>query len=583
MADPALVQYNLCAHYEENFIFRPEVPRPLPVVVITGYLGSGKTTLLERLLGARGNLRIAAVAHDLASLNVDAAFLAAEKSLRRADAAIGDGAVLGLGGCACCPDFDVELKGVVKTSLKEGVDEGYLDYLILETSGAADPRRLVTVLEQRFGPCTRARLDRVVAVVDAEQVAMHGERWLETAENGHQELANQAEARLQRAQLACADVIVLNKVDLIDREANLVALERLRELCPYGRVLACSYGDVSLADILEVSEAATAESTAGLSHEATAATWVVPQDLKPRPRPAATAPSTNESLPPVGFTHAGRHRLVEWSNCKRPVVLARLQAFLSLRLPTWEAFLRRGKGLLWVAEDPGVRWEWQVSGRLRYSCRRDAEGFGGAAPSSGLVLIFATSTPDSVLEAAGRELEALVEPLSAGATDDGLRRFDEAVGMLTSGDPSFQVLDSNVAVPLGGDNESFQEVISFRLTGRSRFGIPPDADLTVHPYSVDVDSMNTELARLVNIAQGGSFLAIGSASETIGESGVSREVVVLLWPLSVCELHAHLEDAEVPPPPATPLLEIMLGKLRLEADSLLKRYFAHVQACRCGQ
>merc|ERR1719195_1575752 len=126
-------------------------------------------------MSERANLRVAAAAHDLATnINVDAQLLAKTP----APVASRDGAVVSLNGCGCCDDFETAIKAAIKSALREGVDAGMLDYLLLETSGAADPRRLVTALEKNFGPCTRARLDRVVAVVDADQAALGGKSWL---------------------------------------------------------------------------------------------------------------------------------------------------------------------------------------------------------------------------------------------------------------------------------------------------------------------------------------------------------------------------------------------------------------------
>ena len=92
-----------------------------------------------------------------------------------------------------------------------------------------------------------------------------------------------------------------------------------------------------------------------------------------------------------------RHKLVEWRSEGRPVRLARLQEFLGNSLPRFSQSLRRGKGILSVAEDAGARWDWQVSGRVRYACRREPDGFKGAAPWSCIVLIFATNFPDDLL------------------------------------------------------------------------------------------------------------------------------------------------------------------------------------------
>ena len=86
-------------------------------------------------------------------------------------ARVGDGSVMNLEGCACCDDFELALKDAVRRTLREGVDLGSVDYLLLETSGVADPSRLITVLEAEFGPACRARLDKVVVVCDAERIA----------------------------------------------------------------------------------------------------------------------------------------------------------------------------------------------------------------------------------------------------------------------------------------------------------------------------------------------------------------------------------------------------------------------------
>lgn len=114
--------------------------------------------------------------HDLAPLNVDA------KLLERRAASL-----LDLGpGCSCCATFKQSAGGAVRQSL-ELLDEGRLDYLVVELSGAADPRQLIAMLEQEFGAFYRARLDAVVAVVDADA-------WSSDTETAHVD-ERQARAR----------------------------------------------------------------------------------------------------------------------------------------------------------------------------------------------------------------------------------------------------------------------------------------------------------------------------------------------------------------------------------------------------
>jgi hypothetical protein len=251
--------------------------------------------------------------------------------------------------------------------------------------------------------------------------------------------------------------------------------------------------------------------------------------------------------------------------------LARLQKFLAIQLPRWQAVLKRGKGVLWLAQDPRARWEWQLSGRLRYSSRRDEEGFAGAAPWTGIVLIFVANVSDEIRATAEKALENLAAPIDVG-TPRGIEaemricKVLETREALRACRPAFEILR-----PPKELDASLAPVVHFRLTGREHFGIPDDVDLTSQPYGVDIDGLNLELARMVSITQGGSFLLAGS-----GLDQHDQTVVSLLLPLDeVCV------DEARPPPPAifAPLLEVAAR----EASALLKKYFAHVQSCQCGK
>jgi len=583
--DRDMLRMRLSDYHENTFLFAPEAPRPLPVVVVTGFLGSGKTTLLQHLLSARENLRVAAVVHDLADLNVDAQFLtsASEKALRRADTADGDGLVVSLSGCACCPGFEDALTGVVRASLREGIDKGMLDYVCLETSGAADPRRLVALLEKRFGPTTRARLDRVVAVVDMDQVT--GPDWLERTSDT--DLATESfEVRVQRAQLACADVVVLNKEDLLSVEARHVAKARISVLCPHALVLSCSFGKVAISELLEVRQPPKAE-IGVVSHEVTPAGWIVRQDLEALPRAsasegaaAAVAALENRALNvsgAYGHRSANDFRVIEWSCETRPLSFARLQAFLSWTLPACSAFLRRGKGSLWLAEDPRARWDWQLSGRLRYTTQRDTvDGFGGAASRTAIVLIFAPGFTDVDAAKIRAALELLPEPLPALANGPGApgilaAAFDASQVAVTSGDPAFEILGPPAICGKSKEKTLPSFLLRFRMTGCARFGIPVGTDLMADPYCVDVDAMNQELAALVSTVPGGLFLGIG-----VGMAVAGKEVAALLWPVDVAVFDKPGMDAEL-------LFAQILDVVRAEASPLLARYFAHVKSCICGQ
>eukprot|EP00913_Durusdinium_trenchii_P036001 g33683.t1 len=258
----------------------------------------------------RSNLRVAAVAHDLAAtINVDAAFLSSvadvqrglgkgESLFQQTMTAFRDGDVAALSGCVCCPGFDDALSFAVRSALTQGADTGLLDYLVVETSGAADPRRI------------------------AERVVAEGQRW---------ELAQEqqtAEEQLQLVQLSVADLVLLNKVDLIKDEDVVWAKQLLQRLCPDAKVLPCRHGDVPVPDLLDVEDNPTCWKMSSSSTE-------------------SSRPSHDRGFKGVDMNI--HHRVAEWSTRDRgskPVRLARLQHLLCEKLPRLRRWLRRGKGLL---------------------------------------------------------------------------------------------------------------------------------------------------------------------------------------------------------------------------------------------
>ncbi|CAE7414082.1 unnamed protein product [Symbiodinium natans] len=494
---------SFCAFQEQNQIFAPAAPMPLPVLIVTGSLGSGKTTLMKRLMNRRANLRIAALAHDLASkLNIDASFLAAEiqpglgKGEYLFQSAWRDGEVAGLSGCACCPGFDEALSMAVKTALNEGADRGLLDYLLLETSGAADPRQIVSSLEVRFGPLARVRLDRVVTVVDAERVLAEGQAWLDHKTQAACNSRHRDEHQLQLAQLLVADVVLLNKVDLCSEEPK--ALELLRQLCPHAKVLSCSFGDVPVPELLDVVPVPVSAS-ATVSHEDIPACWQVSTSLE-----SSRQSRLLEELP-ADLSTKFHHRVVEWSTRgkeAKPVQLARLQSLLCVHLHRIRRWLRRAKGMLWVAEDAQAQWEWELSGQLRFSCRRTPGGFGGAEAFSSLVLIFADGVPEAELLNTQRVLAELTLP---------------AEEMVPPKDILQQLAEGSVGFEILGCSTDRDSCVRFRLTGRRYFNLDSDLDLADPPYRIDLDALNQDLAQLVNAEKGPIFLATGAPLKFWGD------------------------------------------------------------------
>ena len=188
-------------------------PRRIPALVLSGFLGSGKTTLIQRLLvdARRRGLRIALISNELGALGIDRALLGA-----------GEQAYIELeGGCVCC-----ELSDDLVETLARLAREVDPDRFVIETSGVALP---YDTQLNFFRPPVRDFIgdDIAVVVVNAEQLAE--ERDLEgTFED----------------QVQSADLLVLNKLDLVPESSWDALEERLRTLEPDAPIVRAVRGDV---------------------------------------------------------------------------------------------------------------------------------------------------------------------------------------------------------------------------------------------------------------------------------------------------------------------------------------------------
>ena len=237
-----------------------------PITVLSGFLGAGKTTLLKHALENKADLRIAAVVNDLAAVNIDAK-LVREGAASATDAA--DSVVELQNGCACC-----SVAAELFTSIAS-LGAGF-DHIVVEASGVAEPRALrdnfrdAEAREMALGVDVlfdRVRLDTLVTVVDSDAfLDAYSSRSLLTtdrsvaevggalaAEKGGVAAGDRGGGSGQRAvvdllveQVECADVVVLNKADLV-APAQLAALRGIVEaLNPNAIVHACEFGELDL-------------------------------------------------------------------------------------------------------------------------------------------------------------------------------------------------------------------------------------------------------------------------------------------------------------------------------------------------
>ena len=192
----------------------------IPVTVLTGFLGAGKTTLMNRILNGDHGLRVAVLVNDFGSLNIDAELIVGVES-----------DVISLAnGCICCTIRDDLIETTMETINRPERPE----YILLEASGVADPSAIMVT----FGAdCfrDRIRLDSIICVVDAEQV-----------------LAVPELMELKIRQMAFADLIILNKVDLVDRDQIDQIKAWLDSRFHRYRLVEASHGDVPLEILLSV-------------------------------------------------------------------------------------------------------------------------------------------------------------------------------------------------------------------------------------------------------------------------------------------------------------------------------------------
>ncbi len=157
-----------------------------PVTVLTGFLGAGKTTLLNRILKGDHGLRVGVLVNDFGDVNIDADLVVDV-----------DSDVVSLAnGCVCCSIRDDLVEAIHATLDRPERPE----YLLLEASGVAEPSGLAVTFIRDASLDERVRLDSIACVVDAEQVFAVPELM---------------ETKIR--QIAFADMIVLNKVDLVNR------------------------------------------------------------------------------------------------------------------------------------------------------------------------------------------------------------------------------------------------------------------------------------------------------------------------------------------------------------------------------
>lgn len=198
----------------------------VPITIVTGYLGSGKSTLLNYLTKENHGKKIAIILNEFG----DSADIERSLTVSENNTEVQEWLELN-NGCLCCTVKDAGVTAI-ETLMKR---RGRFDYILLETTGIADPAPIANMFWLDSALASSVQLDSVVTVVDAVNIA----KSLETGSTA-------------QVQIACADIVIVNKCDLVKPEQLESAKEAVTSVNSACKILETSFGKVDPKDLLDV-------------------------------------------------------------------------------------------------------------------------------------------------------------------------------------------------------------------------------------------------------------------------------------------------------------------------------------------